>query len=358
MWYYMIPDTPTGKRTAQRLLALKEQLAGDDGVPAKREDTLLLATWNIREFDSPAYGARDLEPLYYIAEIISHFDLVAVQEVREDLDALEEVLDILGWQWRYIATDVTEGRPGNRERMAFLHNTDKVSFGGIAGEIVVPPIEKRAPDGGTITYDPSKQLARTPFLCAFRAGWSRFMLCTVHILYGKDTAADPRRVEEIRKIARFIAKRGEEDTSWSKNLILLGDFNIFDPSDVTMKEITNAGFVVPAELQSLEGTNVGKKGRHYDQIAFLPRAGRLESTGRAGVFDFFDTVYTSDDEAIYVDDMGERYHTTKAGNPRTPDKKTQYYRTYWRTHQMSDHLPMWIELKIDFGKEYLEEKAG
>jgi len=25
---------------------------------------------------------------------------------------------------------------------------------------------------------------------------------------------------------------------------------------------------------------------------------------------------------------------------------------------MSDHLPMWVELKIDFGKEYLQAKAN
>lgn len=27
----------------------------------------------------------------------------------------------------------------------------------------------------------------------------------------------------------------------------------------------------------------------------------------------------------------------------------------WRTHQMSDHLPMWVELHIDFTPEYLDE---
>ena len=33
-----------------------------------------------------------------------------------------------------------------------------------------------------------------------------------------------------------------------------------------------------------------------------------------------------------------------------------HYKSYktWRTHQMSDHLPMWIELHIDFSDAYLE----
>jgi len=29
------------------------------------------------------------------------------------------------------------------------------------------------------------------------------------------------------------------------------------------------------------------------------------------------------------------------------------YYTEWRTFQMSDHLPLWVELKIDFSNEYL-----
>ena len=28
-----------------------------------------------------------------------------------------------------------------------------------------------------------------------------------------------------------------------------------------------------------------------------------------------------------------------------------------RTYQMSDHLPMWIELRTDFGDDYLKEVA-
>ncbi len=40
-------------------------------------------------------------------------------------------------------------------------------------------------------------------------------------------------------------------------------------------------------------------------------------------------------------------------NPRDEASKHRYYKTYWRTHQMSDHLPMWIEFKVDFAEEYL-----
>jgi hypothetical protein len=80
-------------------------------------------------------------------------------------------------------------------------------------------------------------------------------------------------------------------------------------------------------------------------------------TGKAGVFDFYQVVYrdTEEDKKIYLEYM-ENYETTKEGKPRSEASKRNYYQTYWRTHQMSDHLPMWVELQIDYSDEYLERK--
>lgn len=355
MFYPRISQTPDPARTAERLLALREGLRAS-GVPPRSDGTLLLATWNIREFDSESYGARGMECLYYIAEICSHFDLIAIQEVREDLRALETLRDLLGPGWSYIVSDVTEGKPGNRERMAFLFDGGKVRFNGIAGEIVIPPVEVKE-GGKTVRYDPSDQFYRSPYLVGFRSGWATLMLCTVHILYGKDAADDPDRTREIQQIGAFLAARAKERTHEYSNLILLGDFNIFGRGDVTMAALTGAGFEVPPELQSVPATNTGSKKRHYDQIAFLPQRKRMETTGRAGVFNYFDHVYTDADEALYAAEMGEAYQKTGTGNPRDAAGRRSYYRTYWRTFQMSDHLPMWVELKTDFSTEYLQERA-
>jgi hypothetical protein len=63
------------------LLNLKEAFE-KAGLPERNlSDTRLLAPWNIREFDSTSYGVRGRRPIFYIAEIIDRFDLVAVQEV-------------------------------------------------------------------------------------------------------------------------------------------------------------------------------------------------------------------------------------------------------------------------------------
>jgi endonuclease/exonuclease/phosphatase family metal-dependent hydrolase len=349
-FYYKIKEkTPEGKRTAQRLLDLRARLS-HDVPPRDLNEHLLLATWNLREFDSTKYGKRTPESYQYIAEIVSHFDLVAVQEVRDDLKALEKLQDVLGAWWKYVVTDVTEGTAGNRERMAFLYDSRKVRYGGLAGEVVLPPERS-----GRNTYTPRNQLARTPFICGFSASWFKFMLCTVHILYGKDKANDPRRVREITLLSEFLAKRAKHKAAWAPNLILLGDFNIYDPKDLTMQAILDNGFEVPPALQEVPGSNV-KGNRHYDQIAFMTMRNQLLSTGRAGVLNFFDTVYKDDDEEEYRPAMGEKYEKKKTGVKRTQKEKTRHYKQ-WRTFQMSDHYPMWVELKTDFGEEYLRAKA-
>ncbi len=361
-FYYNIDSTTrAGRRSATRLLALRDAIETTDNVPARTlNDTLLLATWNIREFGAGKYGGRLDESFYYIAEIISHFDLVALQEVREDLRALDKVQRILGHNWNYVVTDVTEGRPGNRERLAYLYDSRKVKFGGVAGEIVIPAKAIRR-GRRTIRYDPADQLYRTPYLVGFRAGWFDFMLCTVHILYGKDKPNNPKRIKEIQLIADFLSERADEDTSWSRNIILLGDFNIYSRQDKTFKALTDAGFIVPPALQQVPVTNIGKKKRCYDQIAFKVRPNRLQVLS-ANVFDFYNVVFTNDDERTYASRMGKSYRVANIGKPneqpRSDRSKSTYYRSKWRTFQMSDHLLMWVELGIDFGKEYLSAKSG
>src|SRR4051794_11284761 len=101
-FYYAIRKDPADdqKRIAEGLIKLRAQL--DRDLPRRTiSDTLLLATWNIREFDSSKFGFRTSESLHYIAEVISRFDLVAIQEVREDLSALDEVQKMLGGWWKY-----------------------------------------------------------------------------------------------------------------------------------------------------------------------------------------------------------------------------------------------------------------
>jgi endonuclease/exonuclease/phosphatase family metal-dependent hydrolase len=344
---YRLLDGMAEADRARTVAALQRLRSGlDRELPRKTlDDTMLLATWNIRELDSSKYGERTDEAYLYLAEIVSRFDVVAVQEVRNDLGGLRRLTAALGPHWRWIVTDVTAGRSGNGERMSFLYDTRTVEFTGLASELVLPPLP-----GGA----PSEQVARTPFAAGFRAGWATFQLATVHIVYGSDRADDERRVAEIAAVAEALGDRAEDPHNWPRTLVLLGDFNIFSRSDVTMTALEQAGWAVPSELHHIPGSNVPKN-KHYDQIAVRadPAERRhFQTTGRAGVLDFFDDVLRDEDEADYAAAMGRNYRRTKQGQRRNAAGRRRYYRA-WRTFQLSDHLPRWIEVVTEYSGEYL-----
>src|SRR4030042_5732302 len=130
----------------------------DSRLPDKALDkNLLIATWNLRAFgdlfsnwvaganDTPK---RDKQSLLCIAEIVSRFDVIAIQEVKGNLRCLGHMLKLLGPNWSFTMTDVTRGRPGNDERMAFLFDTRKLQLSGLSGELVVPDekLTEIAPD--------------------------------------------------------------------------------------------------------------------------------------------------------------------------------------------------------------------
>ena len=334
-----IKDSTEKNRVVDRLLLLRSQL--DAQIPQKTAtDTLLLATWNIRAFGDN----RRAESLHYIAEIVSRFDLVAVQEVANNMGGLQKLVALLGPNWDYIVTDSTEGVAGGGERMAFIYDRCKVFFRKMAGKIVLPDSK---------LVDKKWQFARTPFCIALQAGWFRFILTTVHVYYGSSKAEDERRVQEIDAIASFLKARAKKE---DENYILLGDFNIFKHNDATMKALEKHGFYIPNAIRE-HPSDLGKT-KYYDQIAFKLKFDEnmtvfSEKKQHAGAFDFTESVFTPEDLPVYREYFADKYVTDK-----TEKQIATYYTGNWRTFEMSDHLPLWIELKIDFSNQFLKRIPG
>lgn len=335
MYYYGLRSEKVSKdkrtRIVDGLVRLRAQLDADVP-PRSLEKSFLIATWNLREFGGKKHGGRLLDSMYFIAEVISRFDLVAIQEVRSDLRALRDLMRLLGKWWDYLVTDVTYGASGNGERMAFLFDKRTVRFDNMAGEVVLPG----SPDA------PPLQIARTPFVCSFRSSWTRFDICSAHMYWGTSSATDPRRLAEISALAELLAKEvaGEVGDPLGRNIVLLGDFNIFNrKTDKTMQALEEAGFQMPAKLRATKTNALGN--REYDQIAYLARHAHFEMRDKGGVFDVYKSVFRASDAAAYA--------TERAG------KGSSF--ADWRSYQISDHLPLWVELRNDFSAEYLEELA-
>ncbi|MBP1856997.1 endonuclease/exonuclease/phosphatase family protein [Rhizobium herbae] len=312
---------------ADRLLRLRALLNGQI-VSKRRPNSLIVGSWNIRHFDG---GRKRLpESYHYIAEIIDHFDICAIQEVK-DIEAMEKLMRLLGRNWDYFINDSSGGGRGNHERMAFVYNRNRVFFRNLIGELV---FEK-----GTLPGD--EQIGRTPFFASFQAGWFKFTLCSAHIVF-EETEGRPLREDEINAIATILKQRA---TTADEVHIMLGDMNIETLSDAGMAALKRNGFLIP-ELgaTSLVG------GKYYDQITFTGPAKETRLLNK-GVIRW--------QEAVFTDSEAAAYETIAAATREAPDTGQPYSdwaRTYpgWRTHEMSDHLPVWIEIEIDYSNEYLQ----
>ncbi|MBC2709861.1 MAG: endonuclease/exonuclease/phosphatase family protein, partial [Desulfosarcina sp.] len=296
-WKLKYLNSDKRRRAIRHLKTLRRFL--DAQLPQRTaQGTLVLGTWNIRNFDDNRFrnGPRVEESFFLIAEVISRFDAIAVQEICRDLRPVERLMSILGHEYDFILTDVTEGRSGNKERLGFIYHRDKVSFQGIAGEIVLP--EKLLISDVT----KKRQFARTPFACAFQSGWLSFMFATVHIYYGnasKKADAYKRRVKEIESVARFLAKRAKQE---DQTYILVGDFNIEKFGDATADALEEANFTI---VRNKEGSNRTQT-KFYDQISFIAREGelRMADSDRAhGVLRLFDTLFRDNDFDAYDSDV-------------------------------------------------------
>jgi hypothetical protein len=250
---------------------------------------------------------------------------------------------LLGPWWKYIVSDVTAGEPGNEERLAYLFDSRKVRFSGLAGEIVLPPIKDE--EGNMY---PSRQLVRTPYMAGFKAGWSSFILSTVHLIWGEEVEDFAPRVEEVEQVTNFLVNRRSEHGAWSRNMILLGDFNMFDTDGIAAQALTNSGFSIPHERKNLRATNVGQEARFYDQIAFLLEDPDIMNLSSIGVVDFFDAVYSDEKFDDYRDGL-------RKADGQVPANPLRYYRQYWRRREMSDHLLLWVQLPIDFSNTHLTD---
>jgi endonuclease/exonuclease/phosphatase family metal-dependent hydrolase len=336
-------------RTITNLLRLKQGLS--DAIPNKKADrNLLIASWNIKEFGHTSQ--RLPESYFYIAEILSCFDLVAVQEIKSTMKDLHIIMRILGSHWDYIVNDITDGTDGNSERSAYLFNSKRVRLSGLAGEITFWP---DITQGYRV-----KQLKRAPYLTGFKAGWKSFAIINLHLHPGNnEDDKDPEtRRQEMQILLAALAEKDEQ--LWSRNLILAGDFNLYETDTETVQIINDAGF---SEIDSLVGkdTNVSAT-EAYDRLfvkknSYFKIAVNDSGTEIGNVFNPFDYVFKTDEHTQYKQDMLDVYGGSKDLDADA-DALRGYFGTYWKRNQISDHLPIWFELLTDSSAEFLESKLN
>ncbi|QLH05424.1 endonuclease [Nitrosopumilus oxyclinae] len=285
------------------------------------DEKINIATWNIRAFGKKK---RDKASIHYIAEVLSNFDLIAITELAENLNDLKRVIDVLGPYWKVVFSDIAMDRGGNSERIGYLYDKRVVTFTGLAAE--ADPFRKKNKKTGE--YEPEITWWRSPYLASFRAGRFDFVLLTAHIRWGKG-AID--RYDPLLQLAEWVEKRRKSKHVVDKDIIVMGDFNIPNEKSPLYDAITTYNLQMPKSLLGKHGTNLAKKKR-YDQILYYKRHTK-NINDEGGVVDF----YKKDFRKLYP-------------KKKFPDMDKESF-----TYEMSDHLPLWIQLDIWTDDEELDQ---
>jgi endonuclease/exonuclease/phosphatase family metal-dependent hydrolase len=304
------------KPIADGLIELRKRIE-QGGIPSsKLDETLNLATWNIREFGR---RARSEAALHYIAEILGQFDLIDIVELRDNLSDLEKVLRILGPYWRAVYSDMISDAGGNRERIAFVYDKRAVTFTGFAAT-ATPPRKK---NGGE--YLSERSWWRPPYMASFQAGNFDFVVIAAHIRWGNSRKA---RLTELELFANWVESKRKETYTIDKDIIVMGDFNVED--EEMFKALTARGLKLP---NSLVGRDLGSnlmRDKRYDQILHYPQY-PTNFTNAGDVIDF----YTGGIKPLF---------------PKMTDKDKLAF-----TFALSDHLPLWVQINTDIDAFVLDQ---
>ena len=293
--------------TEEQIIAAERQALMEllSPVPLRSVDeNVVLASWNIAQFSDK----KKRRALQYIADICERFDIVAIQEVKTNLEGLAKLQELLPGHYQILVSDPT----GNNERLAFLYDKRTVISTGLVCEIAF---------NGPIASPNVFQFQRSPYCASFRAGRFDFTMVSVHIAEGSNQGAVGLnlREQEIEELVKFITHEAgrAQGSVFDPDFFLVGDFNIQIDGDRFFKALTGGDeprFKMPAGMNNL-GTNFAQT-KTFDKIAWVPSA-EFEFTGKFGVIPFGNVLYR------------------EPGQPEDAAKK-----------EVSDHLPLWAEFRV------------
>jgi len=301
------------------LKVLRQRIKAENIPSSKLDETINIATWNIRHWGQKK---RKKCSLHYIAEIFNQFDLISIIELRRDVTELKYVLDLLGEYWDVVFSDYIPDRGGNKERIAYIFDTRAVQFTGMAAETDGP----RKKNKTTGVYEPTFSWWRKPYLASFKAGSFDFVALSVHLQWGTKQG----RKKELKALAKWVKGYIKDEYRIDRDVILMGDFNIDSYTSDLYEAISTYGLRAPDSiLKSSFGSNLSKNKR-YDQILHHPVQTATAFTNHGGILDFFKEDY-------------------KSLLPYKNLSKVKF------TYELSDHLPLWVQLNIDTADEQLDQ---
>jgi endonuclease/exonuclease/phosphatase family metal-dependent hydrolase len=275
-------------------------------LPPVPKGQIRIASWNIRIYST---GSRDDSELELIADRLQQFDLIAIQELRDE-EVVQRTLAILAARGEAYQAIVSEpvGRSVT-ERYAFYYRPDRIT-----------PL-----DNGQIWPDTNDEFIREPFYASFKAGQFDFTLITIHVLFG-DSIGD-RRSENV--LLDNVYRTVQDADPNEQDVILLGDFNL-PPEDQGMDEVD----VLLDPVFSGVKTTISDASL-YDNFWW---GSVLEWTGESGIDRFDEAVFGDDDDAasLAVSDHRPIWVTFHTGRDDDGDIPTSVESSNWGDVKLGD----------------------
>ena len=125
--------------TSAEWKAIRQTLDADRpkyGLPEREYGSVLLGSFNIRKLGSSR--RRNADTWEFLAEVCRSFDLLAVQEIMDDLGGLRRLMALLGPEFSMIVSDQTgvfPGESGLGERLGFIYRWSAVERMEVATDV-------------------------------------------------------------------------------------------------------------------------------------------------------------------------------------------------------------------------------
>ena len=370
-----------------------EDNPNDYGFPVNDKDSLIIGSFNIRKLGTKKN--RNQQEWDFLTKTCSQFDLLAVQEVMDNLEGvqyLKQQIQKENSRFRILLSDATgtfPGESGLTERLCFLYNLDFVRRDEVVSDITYDRSKlmatlyenmdqlnaafedyKKKMDSFNMELRKSKpnlkvpvflSFIRQPYCVAFSLGTPdtkkpfEIMAVNAHLLFGNYMSD---RELEFQALMEWIIERvKQENKTYYDNFMLLGDLNLnFDNPDKDISRIAsylksfdsdsgnefmvNFPFLdVHPEQSEVWRTNA-RKSETFDHIGFFFNDGRLpdhtknDAAGKNN-YDFrvFDFVklFAKATENTTIDQM-------------TSSQKKSFFSKF--EHKVSDHMPIWVRLPL------------
>jgi len=256
--------------------------------------TIRLATFNIQMFGDKKSSTRVVEGVDVmgtLAQIVSHFDLVAIQEVRGGnsvpVERLVALINSSGA--RYTATvSPPIGRTSQTECYAYVWDQTRIQM---------------IRDSDYVVQDNADRMHREPMVASFQAitaprdGRKPFSFTMINAHTDPDEVTPNATSNEINVLDDVFVRvrQFEYDRMGEEDCILLGDLNVDADHLQELAMIPNVFSIAGNTL-----TNT-RHSKTYDHI-LIDREMTREYTGRFGVIDFQKDLGLTEEQALLVSD--------------------------------------------------------